>query len=205
MRRWNVEFLTAGLVCFTAAGILAVAPSRAEPARSVGPALPEPSLVPRAFLPVTVQHIAPVVSVRLDPADTVGVVGREQWYDVRIHDVVGLRSLGITVRYDPSQLQVIDEDPNTVNVQIAPGEWPLPEHRAAWPVAFNDSGTMYIPMYTFGPSLYGSASIARFRVRPQVPGSAWLRIERASLDVGIDNQRLEPERHDARIVVAPSP
>jgi hypothetical protein len=161
-----------------------------------------PVLTPRVYLPSVVRGLSQVVPVTLEPAVAAGEVGQEQWYDVRVNDVSELRSLDITVRFDPHQLEVIDEDPATINVQIAPGDWSFHGDWAAWPVAFNEYGEIFIPMYTSGPSFYGSATVARFRVRPLVPGPAWLRVEKAVLEVGAKYDQVDGQLHAARLEVA---
>lgn len=93
-------------------------------------------------------------------------VGEEITVSVRISDVVGLYGIEFSLNFTPTDLQVIDADLGTPDVQIAPAECPQPDFKVQ-NEANNTAGTIEYVVSQLNPTppFNGDCAVVHIRFK----------------------------------------
>ncbi len=95
----------------------------------------------------------PCASLSIDPALSLVGLGQTVTVDILVaDDVAKLYGAQLEISFDPTTIQVVDDDPGTAGVQITPGICPLPDFVAQNSVD-NVAGTINYSATSLSPSL----------------------------------------------------
>ncbi|MEW6096629.1 MAG: hypothetical protein AB1567_08905 [bacterium] len=114
-------------------------------------------------------------STRLEikPETKIVTKGDEFGLDVWLRDVVNLAGLDVSINFDPSLLEVLDDEPGTPNIQISQGEFPtntLVLYNAASNIAgYIDYSVGLVPATN---TATGSGILAKAKFKAIAPGTA---------------------------------
>lgn len=138
--------------------------------------------------------------IRVESASGVAV-GSDVTVAIRLENVSDLYGIEIDLTFDPAFLQVQDDKPGTVGVQILPGDFPNPElYFVAQNIADNQAGSIAyaISLLRPAPAANGSGALAFIRFRALTAGTTGVSIARVSA-VGSDSCCLTMTRQNGVI------
>ncbi|MCW5849001.1 MAG: hypothetical protein KIT87_02870 [Anaerolineae bacterium] len=81
-----------------------------------------PTPTPTATVPVVLRPI-----IRLLPAANEVGLGQEVTLEAYLEDIANIQAITVTISFDPSRVEVRDDDATTAGVQITPGVFPDPD------------------------------------------------------------------------------
>ncbi len=148
-------------------------PGVAPPTPTAGPSpTARPPLVFRQYLPLMLQRQILFATLAVDPSRSILRPGEVTTLALRLSDVRELFALEMQLGFDPSLVEVLDEDPGREGVQIAPGDFPpLAGVFVQTNTVDNAAGRIDYAMALIDSSgVSGSGVVARMRVRALAPG-----------------------------------
>jgi hypothetical protein len=158
------------------------------------------------YLPLVLRDQVLFALVTLEPAAAQVPMGGLVTLEVRVRGARNLFGMQWMIDFPAQGLEVIDDDPGTVGIQIAPGDFPDPGRVfVADNRANNVTGVIsYAFTLVEGPPANGDGLIARIRFRGRAPGVASVHFRELAL---ADEQANELAAHglDATINVLPPP
>jgi hypothetical protein len=140
-----------------------------EPSETVAPSPPS-----QVFFPIVLNGHTLFAKLMLEPDQSVIPMGGIVTLDLKLYGAQDLYGLQITLDFPADVLEVIDEDPGTVGVQIRPGDFPDPSR--LFIVENRANNTTGVITYAFtlveGPAASGDGTIAHIRFRGRGPATA---------------------------------
>lgn len=121
------------------------------------------SFLGNLFLPASSALAQGVALIHLVPDPVLVGAGQNDAVEVRVENVQDLYGLDIRLRFDPSVVEVVDEDPATEGVQVRPGDLLHPD-LIVRNVADNAEGTIWFALTQLNPSEAVSGSGTAFVV-----------------------------------------
>jgi hypothetical protein len=137
--------------------------------------------------------------VTLDPLGSQVNVGATTVVDIRIENVTDLRYTAVHLLFDPTLLEVVDDDPTTVDVQIQPGSFLGPglvEENIVYPA----NGEIDFQAASDKP-VSGSGVLATIIFRGKAAGISGLRFDAVFLEDD-DGEPIGVDEEDGSITVA---
>jgi hypothetical protein len=141
-------------------------------------------------------------SLRIDSASNVQV-NSEVTLAINLENITDMYGLEIKLAFNPAILQVQDDKPGTVGMQIQPGEFPSPEsYFIAQNAADNSAGTIAyaVSLLSPSPAASGSGVVARIRFKALAAGTSNVSITQLAI-VAKDNCCLIPTMTDGVVTV----
>ena len=141
-------------------------------------------------------------AMRIDSAANVQA-GADVTIAISLENITNMYGLEVTLAFNPAILQVQDDKPGTVGVQIQPGEFPNPEsYFVAQNAADNSAGTVAyaVSLLSPSPAATGSGVVARIRFKALAAGTSSITISHLAI-VASDNCCLIPTTTDGSVTV----
>jgi hypothetical protein len=130
-------------------------------------------------------------------------VGADVTIAINLENITNMYGLEIKLSFNPALLEVQDDKPGTVGMQIQPGEFPNPEsYFVAQNAADNAAGTIAYAASLLSPSpaASGSGVVARIRFKALAAGTSTVSITQLAI-VASDNCCLIPTTTDGSVAV----
>ena len=139
-------------------------------------------------------------TLRIDSASNVQV-GADVTIAINLENITNMYGMEITLAFNPAILQVQDDKPGTVGMQIQPGEFPSPDsYFIAQNAADNSAGTIAyaVSLLSPSPAASGSGVVARIRFKALAAGTSTVSITHLAI-VASDNCCLIPTTVDGAV------
>jgi hypothetical protein len=139
--------------------------------------------------------------VRCDPATAIGATGQLLTVDIYVENVFELYAADVRLSFDPTMVQVYDNDPDASGIQILMLDDFLSPDFVLRKNADNVAGTIWYAATQMTPSepVSGSGPLARITLQPLQAGSFTMPITYQKI-VHSDSEQIEATAVDCQII-----